>query len=186
MTGITIGGGTGKMHTARPIIYPRNPAVAPSHISRMPRQYIQTEMRMYNPYTTQQQWNSGFDPNTYQSYYGNVPQANGNFGNYEPAYFHPQNNYPKSHEVLQNPLHYYEDSYSAAAVKNQQQNYMNPYPKQSFIPQKQGGMKSFMNSFKSQDGSLDFNKMMDTAGMMMNAMNQVTGLVKGVGGIFKV
>ncbi|WP_430755266.1 YppG family protein [Niallia circulans] len=43
-----------------------------------------------------------------------------------------------------------------------------------------------MNSFKSQDGSLDFNKMMDTAGMMMNAMNQVTGLVKGVGGIFKV
>ncbi|QJX62722.1 hypothetical protein HLK66_14400 [Niallia circulans] len=47
-------------------------------------------------------------------------------------------------------------------------------------------MKSIMNSFKSQDGSLDFNKMMDTAGMMMNAMNQVTGLVKGVGGIFKV
>lgn len=186
MTGITIGGGNSKMNPTRPIFYARNPAAAPSHISRMPQQYIQKETRMYNPYINQPQWNGGFEQSMHQSHYGNAPYSHANFNNYEQPYFHPQNNYPKSHEVFQNPLQYYDDSYSSAATQQQPQNYMNPYPKQSFIPQKQGGMKNFMNSFKSQDGSLDFNKMMDTAGMMMNAMNQMTGLVKGVGGIFKV
>jgi hypothetical protein len=62
---------------------------------------------------------------------------------------------------------------------------MNPYPKQNAIPKNPGGMQSFMNSFKSQDGSVDFNKMMNTAGQMMNAVSQVSSLVKGFGGIFK-
>lgn len=63
---------------------------------------------------------------------------------------------------------------------------MNPYPKQSFVAKQPSGVQSIMNSFKGQDGSLDFNKMMDTAGQMMNAVNQVSSMVKGVGGIFKV
>jgi len=43
-----------------------------------------------------------------------------------------------------------------------------------------------MNSFKGQDGSLDINKMVDTAGTMMNAVSQVSSMVKGLGGIIKV
>ncbi|GER67886.1 hypothetical protein BpJC4_23570 [Weizmannia acidilactici] len=72
--------------------------------------------------------------------------------------------------------------------KNGQQggnSYMHPYPKHNF-PQKPphiGG--SFLNSFKSQDGSIDFNKMVNTAGQMMNAVNQVSSMVKGLGGLFK-
>jgi hypothetical protein len=63
---------------------------------------------------------------------------------------------------------------------------MNPYPKQNVLPKQPGGVQSIMNSFKSQDGSVDFNKMMNTAGQMMNAVNQVSSLVKGFGGFFKV
>lgn len=63
---------------------------------------------------------------------------------------------------------------------------MNPYPKQSAIPKQPGGVQSIMNSFKSQDGTVDLNKMVNTAGQMMNAVSQVSSLVKGFGGIFKV
>ena len=63
---------------------------------------------------------------------------------------------------------------------------MNPYPKPNLMLKQPGGMQSLMNSFKSQDGSIDFNKMINTAGQMMNAVNQVTSLVKGLGGMFKV
>jgi len=62
---------------------------------------------------------------------------------------------------------------------------MNPYPKQSFIPKQPSGVQSIMNSFKAQDGSLDLNKMVDTAGQMMSAVTQVSSMVKGIGGIFK-
>lgn len=63
---------------------------------------------------------------------------------------------------------------------------MNPYPKQNVLPKQPGGVQSIMNSFKSQDGSVDINKMVNTAGQMMNAMTQVSSLVKGFGGMFKV
>ncbi|WP_312096776.1 YppG family protein [Niallia sp.] len=145
-----------------------------------------SENRQYHPYINQGQWN-GAGMNG-QNFY-NMPMQP-NYLNNQPSYYHPQNAYKSSsQEIFQNPLHYMENpemnSYSQNYM-NPNQGFMNPYPKQSFIPKKQGNVKSIMNSFKSQDGSLDFNKMMDTAGLMMNAMNQVTGLVKGVGGIFKV
>ncbi len=63
--------------------------------------------------------------------------------------------------------------------------YMNPYPKGSSLAKQPTGMKSVLNSFKGQDGSLDINKMVDTAGQMMNAVNQVSSVVKGFGGMFK-
>jgi hypothetical protein len=63
---------------------------------------------------------------------------------------------------------------------------MNPYPHQAFLPKQPSGFQSVMNSFKSQDGNLDINKMIDTAGQMMNAVNQVSSMVKGLGGILKV
>ncbi|WP_066369571.1 YppG family protein [Neobacillus fumarioli] len=62
---------------------------------------------------------------------------------------------------------------------------MNPYPKNKLLAKQPNGMQSLMNSFKSQDGTIDFNKMINTAGQMMNAVNQVSSLVKGFGGLFK-
>lgn len=96
-----------------------------------------------------------------------------------------QSNFPQS--VFQNPL----DPETGKQHSNSQHPYysntmMNPYPKQSFIPKQPSGVQSLLNSFKGQDGSVDINKMMNTAGQMMNAVNQVSSLVKGLGGIIKV
>lgn len=63
---------------------------------------------------------------------------------------------------------------------------MNPYPNQAFLPKQPTGFQSVINSFKSQDGNLDINKMIDTAGQMMSAVTQVSSMVKGLGGILKV
>ncbi|WP_339163108.1 YppG family protein [Siminovitchia sp. FSL H7-0308] len=65
-----------------------------------------------------------------------------------------------------------------------------PYP----IPNQQPGIfpkpppsqfGTILNSFKSQSGSLDINKMVDTAGQMMNALTQLSNMAKGIGGLFK-
>ncbi|MDQ0271036.1 YppG family protein [Cytobacillus purgationiresistens] len=88
--------------------------------------------------------------------------------------------------VFQNPLAPEEETVSKNPQSQSSYPYMNPYPKQSFVAKQPSGVQSIMNSFKSQDGSLDFNKMMDTAGQMMNAVNQMSSMVKGVGGFFKV
>lgn len=91
-----------------------------------------------------------------------------------------------SQYLFQNPLQPQKGMGPSAYMPMNNYPVMNPYPKQqSIIPKQQGGMNSFINSFKSQDGSVDFNKMMNTAGQMMNAVNQVTSLVKGFGGFFK-
>jgi hypothetical protein len=42
-----------------------------------------------------------------------------------------------------------------------------------------------MNSFKNKDGNLDLNKMFDTAGQVMNTMNQMGSLFKGMTQMFK-
>ncbi|MCA1030468.1 YppG family protein [Bacillus timonensis] len=64
--------------------------------------------------------------------------------------------------------------------------YATPYPKPSpFSPQQPSGVNSIMAQFKKQDGSYDLNKMIDTAGQMMGAVNQISSMVKGVSGIFK-
>jgi hypothetical protein len=69
-----------------------------------------------------------------------------------------------------------------------QQQYANlhPYPQQAFLPKQPSGFQTVMNSFKNQEGTLDVNKMLDTAGQMMNAVTQVSSMVKGLGGILKV
>ncbi|MDC2865684.1 MULTISPECIES: YppG family protein [unclassified Bacillus (in: firmicutes)] len=62
-----------------------------------------------------------------------------------------------------------------------------PYPmmnKQNYTKQQPSQFSSFMSQFKTTDGNYDINKMMGTAGQMMNAMNQITGIVKQVGGFF--
>lgn len=88
--------------------------------------------------------------------------------------------------LFKNPLQPQEEMYSFPNPYPQVGAFVNPYPKQNLIQKQPGGMHSLINSFKSQDGSVDFNKMMNTAGQMMNAVTQVTSLVKGLGGMFKV
>jgi hypothetical protein len=86
--------------------------------------------------------------------------------------------------IFQNPLEP-KSPYSQMGI-GQQPMIFNPYPKPNAIPKPNGGIGSIMNSFKGQDGNIDINKMMNTAGQMMNAVSQVSAMVKGLGGMFKV
>lgn len=140
-------------------------------------------------------------PGNWNPYFQSYPAFEPQYGNYpyppmQNPYPTPNNNMPQNSPqmnqnsyaqgIFQNPL---EPEPTQSYDKSQQQyppnSLMNPYPKQSFIPKQPSGVQSIMNSFKSQDGSLDFNKMMDTAGSMMNAVSQVSSMVKGLGGIIK-
>jgi hypothetical protein len=64
--------------------------------------------------------------------------------------------------------------------------FMNPYPTQNQNNKPQSSqVQSFMNQFKGQDGNVDMKKMMDTAGQMMNTVNQLNNMVKGIAATFK-
>ncbi|MDZ5473215.1 YppG family protein [Bacillus sp. 31A1R] len=138
-------------------------------------------------------------PNSLQPFSGNYPSYPsfmGNFngfqgeGNVESFSQNANKKKSNTQTIYQNPLQQIEESYSGPsnnpAFLGNNIPYMNPYPKQSAFPRPPSGMQSILNSFKTQDGNLDFNKMVDTAGQMMNAFTQVSSMVKGIGGIFKV
>jgi hypothetical protein len=64
--------------------------------------------------------------------------------------------------------------------------YSTPYPKPApNFKQQTSGFQTVISQFKKSDGQLDVNKMMDTAGQMMSAVNQMGGLFKGVTSMFK-
>ncbi|WP_409251140.1 YppG family protein [Bacillus sp. SCS-153A] len=151
--------------------------------------YRRSPVPRYNGYQTNYQ---GWNPQQLQQmpYASQVPygygpagypnqQGNYNFYSQPPVY---------SHQYFQNPLQPEEPSYYPQQPGyNNYHGMTNPYPKGSFMVKPQSsGMGTIMNSFKSQDGSLDFNKMVNTAGQMMNAVSQVSSMVKGLGGMFKV
>ena len=67
------------------------------------------------------------------------------------------------------------------------QAFSNPYPKQQFMQKAQpSGFQSVLNQFKTQDGSVDITKMMNTAGQMVNTFTQMSSVFKGVGSLFKI
>lgn len=67
------------------------------------------------------------------------------------------------------------------------QSFANPYPQQPFMQKAQpSSIQSVLNQFKTQDGSMDVTKMMNTAGQMVNTVSQMTSVFKGVGGLFKL
>jgi hypothetical protein len=141
-------------------------------------------------------------PEAYANYFEqpmNVPMYNMNYAgpvqngyNYFPneSFYGPA--YPYGGGGFQGqgfdyPLQQPEISYhNQFAYGQYNQPFSHPYPKQSAIPRPPTGVKSIMNSFKTQDGTFDVNKMVDTAGQMMNAVTQVSSMVKGLGGMFKV
>ncbi|NEY99883.1 YppG family protein [Heyndrickxia shackletonii] len=121
-------------------------------------------------------------PNLYPvQQFPNGFQAYGGY-NQVPVYNPQANEYPIQQQLFQNPL----QPVNQNEVLNSYKPYSNPYPKSHYNAKPPAsGMNSIMNSFKSQDGSIDFNKMVNTAGQMMNAVTQVSTMVKGLGGLFK-
>ena len=97
----------------------------------------------------------------------------------------PEANSHYSKTLFENPLQAQDDPIYGYYSHQQDFQNPNPYPQQAFLPKHPTGLQSIMNSFKSQDGNLDLNKMVDTAGQMVNAVTQVSSLVKGLGGMFK-
>lgn len=133
--------------------------------------------QQHNPYF-QQSYQPPYPPyeSTYQP--SGIPQQMPNTtGHYPPkdAQFLFQNPLQPKEEMTPNPYMPQMNGYTV----------MNPYPKPNGMLKQPGGIQSLMNSFKSQDGTVDVNKMVNTAGQMVNAVTQVSSLVKGLGGIFK-
>ncbi|QED48395.1 YppG family protein [Cytobacillus dafuensis] len=152
--------------------------------------YYPANIAPYNHQLQQQPFfgNQTFHPDTYPY----APSQNMMHNQYQNAGFNmhqtemqmPSSNYTQS--IFQNPLEPEQNQMAQPQNPYMSNPYMNPYPKQSFVPKQPSGVQSIMNSFKAQDGSIDINKMMNTAGQMMNAVNQVSSLVKGLGGMIKV
>jgi hypothetical protein len=91
-----------------------------------------------------------------------------------------------SQSVFQNPLQPVEQPYPQYYPQQFQNGVsFNQYPNHAVMPKQPNGMKTIMNSFKAQDGSVDINKMVNTAGQMMNAVTQVSSMIKGLGGMLK-
>ncbi|ASB88752.1 YppG family protein [Bacillus sonorensis] len=63
--------------------------------------------------------------------------------------------------------------------------YPNPYPLPRPNLHQPSQFQGFLSQFKKKNGQFDFNKMMDTAGQMVSAVNQVGSLAKGFIGFFK-
>lgn len=134
----------------------------------------------YYPYPSGSNYSSQMPSNPYFSgdTYGGNPYTQFGSNNHQ--------TYP-AEWILENPLQPKKNNGGGANPYGANSYpYLHPYPKQGAINRPPTGMNSIMNSFKTQDGQFDLNKMIDTAGQMMNAVSQVSGLVKGLGGIFKV
>ncbi|WP_428908897.1 YppG family protein [Niallia sp. Krafla_26] len=179
-------------------IYYKSPSIQGGWNGYLQQNYSQRNARRDQPvYRVQPQyWNSYYSPNNLQGaslHFGNpypiqpsqgYPQPFGNQQIQQPSTNHSS----YSNIVFQNPLLASEENQATHTNPgySNQEPYFHPYPKASFLARPPSGVSSVLNSFKSQDGKLDINKMVDTAGQMINAVSQVSTVVKGLGGMFKV
>ncbi|MGG3007728.1 YppG family protein [Geobacillus stearothermophilus] len=77
------------------------------------------------------------------------------------------------------PIHWpYASPFHAAAPSHPM-----PYPKPG--PLLPPPRPSFLAQLKNSDGTYDINKMMNTMGQMINTVNQVNGMLKGLLSTFK-
>ncbi|MEH7224327.1 YppG family protein [Bacillus sp. JJ1566] len=104
---------------------------------------------------------------TYQQFYGGGYQSGWN--QYSPPSY----------------MHYNLNSYPGYSSYGYQAPFQTPYPTGMGQTQQKGG-GTILNQFKKKDGTYDINKMMDTAGQMVGAVNQVNSIVKGLTKTFKV
>ena len=135
-----------------------------------------------------------------QPFYGNPLAVDSNYynGSYNGQ---PQNVlYPNGNQQYGNPYQSYQSGWpeqgyypngSPKQVIQPNPFQVNPFIQQPFQPNAMpnkpvSAFSNVLNQFKSQNGSVDINKMMGTAGQMVSAVNQFSGIIKGLGGIFKV
>ncbi|KXZ18061.1 spore coat protein [Bacillus nakamurai] len=72
-----------------------------------------------------------------------------------------------------------------AGMPGGQPGFLNPYPVPRPNQQQPSQFSGILSQFKKTNGQFDFNKMMDTTGQMMSAVNQFGSLIKGFTGFFK-
>ncbi|ANB61603.1 YppG family protein [Anoxybacteroides amylolyticum] len=60
-----------------------------------------------------------------------------------------------------------------------------PYPKPSPMLKPPSGVPAIISQFKTSEGTYDINKMMNTVGQMINTVNQVNSVLKGLISTFK-
>lgn len=132
-----------------------------------------------NKYNFGESWNRNI-PNVYSGYQTNPYNSNQNL-------VYPYQSFQAAYQT-QTQMPYqmpYQTPFQAPYQHPNQMPYQTPYPKPFFKPQS-SGFQSMLTQFKNSDGKLDFDKMFNTAGQMMGAVNQLGSVVKGVSSIFKV
>jgi len=140
---------------------------------------------MNGPYYSSESAHPRFDLSTafphspyMQPTYNNQPMPMMGFPTYMGMGMPVGNNMNPGAPIMQTP--------PAAGVSNNQSfpiMYPTPYPKYNTQNKTQ---PSIMSQFKTADGNYDINKVMNTAGQMVGAMNQLTSVVKGISGVFKI
>ncbi|MED3000421.1 YppG family protein [Bacillus velezensis] len=96
---------------------------------------------------------------------------------------YPQQFYPnQEYGHIQQP---FAPAPSQAGMPGGQPGFVNPYPVPRPNQQQSSQFSGILSQFKKTNGQFDFNKMMDTTGQMVSAVNQVGSLVKGFTSIFK-
>ncbi|MGG3575025.1 YppG family protein [Bacillus gobiensis] len=94
------------------------------------------------------------------------------------------NQYPTQPQTLSH-IPYYDEQNSYQGMQQLPLSYPNPYPQPRPNQQQPSQFMSIMSQFKKSNGQYDFNKLMDTAGQMMNTVNQMGSLAKGFTSFFK-
>ncbi|MBD8070203.1 YppG family protein [Bacillus sp. PS06] len=135
----------------------------------------QNKSNNYYPINHQREFQSPYSQNRYMNtnFQHQYPQGGlYSHNGYQP----PIGGYPYSQI---NPL-------NPHSQQGMYQQYPTPYPMNyQMTPQQASGFQSFLSQFKTEEGTYDYNKMMDTAGQMMGAVNQISGLIKGFSSAFK-
>lgn len=127
------------------------------------------------------QANNGWD--------NNVSDHHGEFNQQGMPYFYDYEKIQGNSNIIGNPLIHEEVTHRPQSTMSSINHFSNE-PFHGYVNdksvKKEGAIKSVMNQFKSDNGSIDFNKMVGTTSQLASAINQVSGFVKGVSGIFKV
>ncbi|AOC91473.1 YppG family protein [Bacillus sp. L381] len=105
-----------------------------------------------------------------------------------PQQYHQQGQFPpqfypnQEYGQMQQP---YNPAPPQAGMPGGPPGFVNPYPVPRPNQQQSSQFSGILSQFKKTNGQFDFNKMIDTTGQMVSAVNQVGSLVKGFTSIFK-
>ncbi|WP_426553133.1 YppG family protein [Bacillus velezensis] len=106
----------------------------------------------------------------------------------QPPPYHQQGQYPQQFYPNQEYGHVQQPVCSPSSSGSHargQPGFVNPYPVPRPNQQQSSQFSGILSQFKKTNGQFDFNKMIDTTGQMVSAVNQVGSLVKGLTNIFK-